>query len=202
MTTADTTSAGTTKVSLRDLSEAAFRALTAHGASHGEARAAARWCFRPSCTVGGGLVALRDDLAAQPWSRTPVEIVETADGPNRQPGAVELRSPAGNRLLREAPLAVELVTSGGDERVVRVPCAVVGTALLDAVLLEAARVSGTVVAVVIGSARSDGAGLGACGAGWSASVGAPRRQSRDRRRWPSCRGMAAVVGGRRRSGSA
>lgn len=52
MTTADTTSAGTTKVSLRDLSEAAFRALTAHGASHGEARAAARWCFRPSCTVG------------------------------------------------------------------------------------------------------------------------------------------------------
>ncbi|MDN5767944.1 MAG: hypothetical protein L0H96_10110 [Humibacillus sp.] len=162
MTTTGTTSASSTRVSLRDLSEAAFRALTAHGASHGEARAAARMVLQAELHGGGGLAALRDDLAAQPWSRTPVEIVETADGPNHQPGAVELRSPGGNRLLREAPLAVELVASGGEERVVTAHCAVAGTALLDAVLLEAARVSGNAVALVIGSATgSDGTGRGA-----------------------------------------
>lgn len=149
--TSITTSSSTTRVSLRDLSEAAFRALMAHGASHGESRAVARMVLQAELIGGGGLAALREDLAAQPWSRTPVEIVAAADGSNTQTAAVELRSPGGNRLLREGPLAVELVASGGDERVVKVPCAVAGWALLDAVLLESARVSGATVAVVIWS---------------------------------------------------
>ena len=157
--TTTTTTTTTTRVSLRDLNEAAFRALVAHGASHGEARAAARMVLQAEFTGGGGLSALRDDLAAQPWSRTPVEIVDVADGSDAQGEAVELRSQGGNRLLREAPLAVELVTSGGDERIVEVQCAVAGTSLLDAALLEAARVTKTAVAVVIGSATErDGAG--------------------------------------------
>ncbi len=148
MTATGTMSATTARVSLRDLSEAAFRALMAHGASHGEARAAARMVLQAELRGGDGLTALSDDLAAQPWSRTPVEIIDAADG-NDQSGAVELRSPGGNRLLREAPLAIELVTSGGDERLVGVHCPVAGTALLDAVLLEAARVSEAEVAVAI-----------------------------------------------------
>lgn len=152
MTTTSTTTTSTSRVSLRDLNEAAFRALMAHGASHGEARAAARMVLQAELTGGGGLAALREDLAAQPWSRTPVEIVDVPDRVNAQGGGVELRSPGGNRLFREAPLAVELVASGGDERSVKVHCAVAGPSLLDAVLLEAARVSEAAVAVVIGSA--------------------------------------------------
>lgn len=149
MTSTTSTSTSTTRVSLRDLSEAAFRALLAHGASHGEARVAARMVLQAELGGGGGLAALLDDLAAQPWSPTPVEIVHAADGSDTPSGSVELHCKVGNRLLREASLAVELVTSGGDEDVVGVHCSVVGTALLDAVLLEAARVSEAAVAVVI-----------------------------------------------------
>lgn len=150
-TTTSTVSSSTTRISLRDLYEAAYRALMAHGASNGEARTAARMVQQAELTGGGGLDALREDLAASPWSRTPVEVLAAADGANAQPGAVELRSPEGNRLLREAPLAVELVASGQDEGVVKVNCAVAGSALLDAVLLESAQASGAPVAVVIGS---------------------------------------------------
>jgi hypothetical protein len=151
-----TTSSYTTRVSLRDLSEAAFRALMAHGASHGEARVAARMVLQAELNGGGGLAALREDLAAAPWSRTPVDVVEAADGSTTKPGTVELRSPGGNRLMREGPLAIELVASGGDEDVVNVHCAVAGSAVLDAVLLDSARVSGAAVAVVIRSTPEQG----------------------------------------------
>ncbi|MEO7129781.1 MAG: hypothetical protein ABIZ07_00195 [Dermatophilaceae bacterium] len=151
------TTTNTTRVSLRDISEAAFRGLTAHGASHGEARMASRMVLQAELMGGGGLAALRDDLAGQPWNRTPVEVsaapLGTADGA----GKFVLRSPDGNRLLREAPLAVELVASGGDAHAVGVPTDVAGTALLDAVSLEIAEASGTGVAVIICPSPQPGA---------------------------------------------
>lgn len=138
-----------TRVSLRDISEAAYRGLTAHGASHGEARTAARMVLQAELIGGGGIAALLDDLVNKPWSGAAVEVSGPAVGTADQTGQLVLRSPEGNRLLREAPLAVELVTSGGDARVVAVPTAVAGSALLDAVTLEIARASGVGVGVVI-----------------------------------------------------
>lgn len=137
----------TTRVSLRDIFEAAFRGLTAHGASHGEARTAAQMVLAAELFGGSGLAALQADLQSPSWSRTPVEVCPTPAFDD--PGYAVLRSPVGNRLLREAPLAVELVASDGDVRVVAVPTVVAGPILLDTVALEAARVSGAGVVVVV-----------------------------------------------------
>ncbi len=135
----------TTRVSLRDISEAAFRGLTVHGASHGEARAASRMVLQAEVMGGGGLAVLLDDLASQPWSGAPVEV----SGTTGETGHLLLHSPEGNRLLREAPLAVELVASGDDASVVAVRTAVAGSALLDAMTLEIARARDVGVGVVI-----------------------------------------------------
>ncbi|MDO5712356.1 MAG: hypothetical protein Q4P32_11530, partial [Micrococcales bacterium] len=159
------------RVSLRDISEAAFRGLTVHGASHGEARAASRRVLQAELVGGGGLAALLNDLASQPWKRAPVEVLGAPVGTTGETGHLVLRSPEGNRLLREAPLAVELVASGGDARVVAVPTAVAGSALLDALTLEIARASGVGVGVVIcpsSQLRSE--------VGWGGSGDAPAQQ--------------------------
>lgn len=131
----------TTRISLRDLSEATFRALVAHGASNGEARVAWRMVLQAQFTGGGGVGALLADLAGPAWSRSPVSLV-------REAGVVALGSASINRLLREAALAVELVASG-DEGSVQVACDAVEPALVDAVLLKAARVSGAPIAAVV-----------------------------------------------------
>lgn len=139
-----------TRVSLRDISEAAFRSLTAHGASHGEARASSRMVLQAELNDGGGLAALLDDLGREPWSRTPVEVTPMHGDAAGESGIVVLGSSASNRLLREGPLGVELVVGDPVVRAVAVPCVVAGsTALLDSVTLEIARGSGADVAVVI-----------------------------------------------------
>lgn len=164
MTTTDTT-----RVSLRDIREAAFRALSAHGASHGEARTASRMVLQAELTHGGGLAALLDDLRREPWSRTPVEVAPVPGDGAVGPGILVLGSAAVNRLLREAPLAIELVAGDRDARAVGVPCAVAdGSALLDSLSIEIARGSGADVAVIIcapvqssPTPTSDGAGRNA-----------------------------------------
>ncbi len=147
--TASAATASTTRVSLRDLSEATFRALTAHGASHGEARAGARMVLHAEFVGGAGLAALGAELASQPWALAPVEIVAAAHDSDATTTVVALHTDGGNRLLREGHLAIELVTSGGPESIVSVPCVVTGASVLDAVLLEAACVTGTAVAIAI-----------------------------------------------------
>ena len=147
-----TTTTPTSRASLRDVNEAAFRCLIAHGASHGEAKAAAQMVLQAELVGGGGLRALLDDLNASPWSRGQIEISATPGDAEGDRGHLVLRSPEGNRMLRVAPLAVELVASG-DARLVGVPTSVtdpdpLDAALLDAVTLELARVCGVGIAVV------------------------------------------------------
>ena len=149
MSVVDSVGVETTRISLRDLSEATFRALMAHGASNGEARVAARMVLQAQFTGGDGVGALLADLAGPAWGRSPVSLSCDA-------GVVSLGSPGENRLLREVPLAVELVASG-DEDMVQVACDVVAPALVDAVLLEAARVSGAPIAAVV-TRSADGGG--------------------------------------------
>lgn len=149
MSVVDSVGVETTRISLRDLSEATFRALMAHGASNGEARVAARMVLQAQFTGADGVGALLADLAGPAWSRSAVSL-------SCEAGAVSLGSPGENRVLREVPLAVELVASG-DESMVRVACDVLEPALVDAVLLEAARVSGAPIAAVV-SCSSDGGG--------------------------------------------
>lgn len=149
MTTTNATAPTTTRVSIRDLSEATFRALTAHGASHGEARAGARMILQAEFVGGAGLAALGAELTSQPWSPNPVEIVASGGNSGVSTTVVSLRTDGGNRLLREGHLAIELVTSTGPESIAIVECEVTGGSVLDAVLLEAARVTGTAVGIVI-----------------------------------------------------
>ncbi|MDN5803500.1 MAG: hypothetical protein L0H26_02775 [Microlunatus sp.] len=146
------------RASLRDVREAAFRALSAHGASRGEARAAAEMVLDAEVVHGVGLAALVDDLEREPWNRTPVEIAPvTGPGDGGEPAATGrfvLGSASLNRLLREGPLAVELLAGDSDVRAVGVPCAVAAPSLLDELTLEIARISGTDVTVVIGGSPS------------------------------------------------
>lgn len=148
MTTTDAT-----RVSLRDVREAACRALMAHGASPGEARTAAAMVLDAELIDGVGLAALIDDLTRESWSRTPVRVTDVADpvvaGVADRAASVVLGSPVANRLLREGPLAVELIAGEGGLCAAGVPCAVARSSLLDAVMLEIARTSGADVAVVI-----------------------------------------------------
>lgn len=149
MTTTEAPTSSTTRISIRDLSEATFRALTAHGASSGEARAGARMILHAEFVGGAGLAALGAELRSQPWSPNPVEVVVSGDATDASSTVVALRTDGGNRLLREGHLAIELVTSGGSENIAVVECVVTGASVLDAVLLEAARVTGTAVAIVV-----------------------------------------------------
>ena len=151
-----TTTATTTRVSLRDISEVAYRCLRTHGATHGEARAAAEMVLQAELAGGGGLTALLGDLGAPSWVHEPLELSAVSDRAEGRRASVVLGSP-DNRVLRVAPLAVELVASG-DARVVAVPLEAVGPSqhgadpvdltLLDAVTLELARVCGVGIAVV------------------------------------------------------
>lgn len=152
----------TTRISLRDAREAATRALIAHGASHGEAGTAAAMVLDAELVDGVGLATLVDDLAREPWSRTPVEVT-SMPGPRNggaadHPAHLVLGSPTVNRLLREAPLAVELIVGEGDLRAVGVPCAVSASSLLDAVTREVARNSGQTVTVLLCTATEPGSG--------------------------------------------
>ncbi len=156
MTPAGTTPVRETRVSLRDVREATTRALIAHGASHGEAQTAAAMVLEAELADGSGLAALIEDLTREPWSRTPITTTTTTTRVASPPGreadrttSLVLGSATVNRLLREAPLAVELIAGDPDPGVVAVPCSVASASLLDAVMIEVAVISGVDVVVLV-----------------------------------------------------
>ena len=158
MTPAGTTPVRESRVSLRDVREATTRALVAHGASHGEAQTAAAMVLEAELADGSGLAALIEDLTREPWSRTPITTTTTTTTttvpppPGREADrttSLVLGSATVNRLLREAPLAVELIAGDPDLGVVAVPCSVASASLLDAVMIEVAVTSGVEVAVLV-----------------------------------------------------
>lgn len=124
------------RVSLREIRECTFRALSAHGASHGEASTAARMVLDAELQGHRGIGVVLSDLQRDAWSRDSVQIIDSGPG-DRDGGAVVLGDPASNRLLRHAPLAAHLAAAETG-RAVYVPGEMVGFSCLDAVLLEVA----------------------------------------------------------------
>lgn len=123
------------RVSLREIRECSFRALSAAGASHGEAWAAARMVLDAELQDHRGIEVLTADLERGPWPRVAIDLAETgaADAVVTRMGSAD-----GNRVLRHGPLAVELAAAELGRGAVFVPGVLPGMAVLDAVLLEAA----------------------------------------------------------------
>jgi hypothetical protein len=101
----DTTSdAGTCRVAVREIREAAWRALYAAGASAGEAAVAAAAVAFAEVVHGQGLQALLAELPTVPAARTPVATCS-------RDGVDALEDPASRGLLLLAPLGIGLLVA-------------------------------------------------------------------------------------------
>lgn len=160
----------TVRVSLRDISESAYRAFRAHGATHGEASITAQMVLQAEISGGRGIEAIVEDRAAPPWSQQPLDLSDVSSGAGTH---LVLQSGLGG-WIRVAPFAVELLASA-DARITAIPLVaarqgttVVDLTLLDALTQELSRVCGvgfaavSVPAGLVRWARPDGSmGIGA-----------------------------------------
>lgn len=137
------------RVSLREIRECTFRALSAHGASPGEAATAARMVVDAELQGHRGIRVVLSDLGRTRWQQQSVQITDTSHEPN---APVLLGDRRTNQLLRHVPLAVHL-TAAEPGRAVFVPWDLVGIVCVDAVMLEVAEASDCPVVLV---RRSEG----------------------------------------------
>jgi hypothetical protein len=136
---------GTGHVSLRETRESAYRALVAHGASHGEAAGAAEQVLDAEIHHGTGLAALLADLAAPAWPPTGMTVTRHQTGSSV---ILVLAGPDRSSALRQGCLLTELHASQQDHATV--VCSedrYDADATFDALLLDAASISGRCVAV-------------------------------------------------------
>lgn len=122
------------RVSLREIREASFRALSAAGASHGEAWTAARMVLDAELQGEHGVEVLLGDVERGRWPKEGVDLAEmgSSERPVTRLGGVQ-----SNRLLRHGPLAVNLAVAEPGHGVF-MPGELPGLSCLDAVLLETA----------------------------------------------------------------
>lgn len=133
------------RVSLREIREATFRALSAARASSGEAAIAARMVLDAELNSKAGIEAALRDLESGAWVREGIHISKSDS-----PVADTLRLSAGSsRLLQHAPLAVDLAAAEVDLGGVFVPIAVAGIPCLDALLSGVAESRGSSVGVLV-----------------------------------------------------
>lgn len=133
------------RVSLREIRECSFRALSAAGASHGEAWTAARMVLDAELQGNQGVEVLLADLVRGPWPRVGADLAETGDA---AVVITRVGDADDNRILRHGPQAVELAAAELGHGAVFVPGELSGTQALDAVLLEAAGARGCSVGVL------------------------------------------------------
>lgn len=136
------------RVSIRDIRESSYRALVAHGASHGEAATAADQVLHAELHSGSGLTALLADLAMPAWPQTGMTLTQPAAASSLE---VSVVSGAGRgNLLRAGCLLTDLAASRPDPaRVVCSPDITTVDATIDFLLLEAASLTGQAVAAVL-----------------------------------------------------
>ena len=134
------------RVSLREIRECTYRALSAHGASHGEAWTAARLVLEACVLDVAALGAVVADLAQPAWGRTP-QTAEAAASEND----LRLGRYRSNRVLREGPLAIDMVCGEAELNSVAAPCAVAAPSIVDMLLLELAAVRGVEVSALVAS---------------------------------------------------
>lgn len=103
-----TTIPGVTRVAIREVREAAFRALVANGASNAEAKVAAEQVLFTELHRGSGLVALLEDLASGPWVQTGLACTRDASG--EQP-VLQVTGPHRSGALRQGALLLDLLAA-------------------------------------------------------------------------------------------
>ncbi len=152
-TNTDTSSAtARVRVSLREIRECTFRALSAHGASHGEAATAARLVVDAELQGLRGIRVVLADLERERWAKEAVCITDSAsetqaDSRSESTGPIVLGDQGGNRLLRHLPLAAHLAAAEPG-RGVYVPGDMSEVACVDAVLIEVAEAVGRPIGLV------------------------------------------------------
>ncbi|MGN6129804.1 MAG: hypothetical protein ACTHOK_05630, partial [Nocardioidaceae bacterium] len=121
------------RVSIRDIRESAYRALVAHGASHGEAATAAEQVLHAEMHHSSGLTALLTDLALPTWPHTGMTLTRRATASELEVSVVS--GPGRGNPLRAGCLLAELAASQPDRAgVVCSPDVTVLDATIDSVL--------------------------------------------------------------------
>ncbi|HKJ11080.1 MAG TPA: hypothetical protein VJ976_01680 [Ornithinimicrobium sp.] len=129
-----------TRVSLREIREVTFRALSARGASHGEAWVAARMVLDAQIQGEDGISLAVQDVRAPRWRREEVPATE----PPGRGDPVVLHAQAGT-MLRYGPLALDLAMAEAGLHGVFVPGVTGGETCLESLLCEAASAHATTV---------------------------------------------------------
>lgn len=176
MSSASTTAPDVTRVSMREVREATFRALVASGASSAEAKPASEQVLFTELHRGSGLVALLEDLESGPWVRAGLACERELLGER-----LVLRVIGSGRsgALRQGGLLVDLLAAEAEPGAFVVSDGLTAlSSILDEPLIRTARSTGSFVLAADRSASSlgfriatpDGA-IGVGVAGEAASMG-------------------------------
>ena len=152
VSSAPSTMPGVTRVAIREVREAAFRAFVATGASNAEAKVASEQVLFTELHRGSGLVALLQELAAGPWARAGLAC--TRDDSREQP-VLRVTGPGRPGALRQGALLVDLLTAEAERDTVVVSDGLHSLSpLLDEPLIRAARAADCWVVAADRSASS------------------------------------------------
>lgn len=144
---ATATATGVTRLAVREVRDAPFRALVAAGASSAEAKVAAEQVLFTELHRGSGLKELLDELAAGEWTRHGLRCVRDPDGVLRVSG------PGNHGALRQGALLADLLVAEAEPGAVVVSDGLTSLSpLLDERLTWAAGATGL---WVVASDRSD-----------------------------------------------
>lgn len=135
---APTTRPGVTRVAIREVREAAFRAFVAAGASSADAKVAAEQVLFTELHRGSGLAALLEDLSSGPWLRTGLAC-DRKDFDGRT--VLRVTGPGRSGALRQGALLVDLLGAEPGSLIVSDGLTSL-TPLLDEPLIRSARATG------------------------------------------------------------
>ncbi len=128
---------GVTRVAIREVREATFRALVAAGASNAEAKVASEQVLFAELHRGSGLVSLLQELASGPWARAGLACARDDSGEQSVLRVTGLGRPGA---LRQGALLVDLLAAEAERGAVVVSDGLDSlSSLLDEPMIRAAR---------------------------------------------------------------
>lgn len=134
---APTTMPGTTRVAIREVREATFRALVAVGASSAEAKVAAEQVLFAELHRGSGLVALLEELSTGPWVRASLACKRDD---SREKPVLRVTGSGRPGALRQGALLVDLLAAQTEPDAVVVSDGLVAlSSMLDQPMIQVAR---------------------------------------------------------------
>lgn len=129
-----------TRVAIREVREASFRALVAVGASNAEAKVAAEQVLHTELHRGSGLSVLLEDLASGPWVRAGLACSRDESG---ERPVLRVTGAGRPGALRQGAMLVELLAAEAVANVVVVSDGLAALSpLLDEPLIRAAQATG------------------------------------------------------------